>query len=324
MSPSAFGTTGFAEGSNTATASPAAGSGPSKQQKEDSKSHAMKSIIGVDKKSKRGKTDEEKRQIDLEERWKNALAEEERLNKMEARVEQTAAAAAAAPTVADNFPPRFLCIRPFMYHSFSAVLPERRKFIMIAFWTWFVSAILHFLNLAVIICVVSIKNRTDTNWIYLGFNKPLNVVLAVVYISFGFIEFATWYWRLYRSNATRHGSTHLVSLFFLLVTLGWNTFVLVGCLNSGLCGVQLALYVKRMKPAGLLPPVLIVLCLFAAVTILTLYVIIQDFIYYRKDLAYQRELRKHLATPQGQQQIQVSINNASVPVALNVTPTFTR
>ncbi|CAD2217119.1 hypothetical protein AGDE_05428 [Angomonas deanei] len=236
-------------------------------------------------------SEEEKSQVDLERRWKNALAEEQRLNKLSEKVQMQAGESTEPP---DNFPPKFLCIRPFMYHSMDAVMPERRKFVTMCFWEWVAVSIALIYNMIAVIITIALPDREDAV-IKRNVNKPAQIVLSIVFVIGIPISFFTWYWRIYRACCTRNPAQHFVALCSLILDLGWFVFVLIGPLSCGVCGIIYTIYVSERKVKGLVVLPIIVLVLSAGFIGFTLFKIVKEFIFYRKDLAFRRSLKRQMA-----------------------------
>ncbi|EPY31152.1 hypothetical protein AGDE_09197, partial [Angomonas deanei] len=212
-----------------------------KKKEEGGKKQVVKDVLGIGKKSTKGMSEEEKSQVDLERRWKNALAEEQRLNKLSEKVQMQAGESTEPP---DNFPPKFLCIRPFMYHSMDAVMPERRKFVTMCFWEWVAVSIALIYNMIAVIITIALPDREDAV-IKRNVNKPAQIVLSIVFVIGIPISFFTWYWRIYRACCTRNPAQHFVALCSLILDLGWFVFVLIGPLSCGVCGIIYTIYVSE-------------------------------------------------------------------------------
>ncbi|KAL7701709.1 SCAMP family [Lotmaria passim] len=282
-------------GSNTGASFVAADE--KRHHKEGEKKNILKKALGMDKKSTKGMTDEEKKAFQLQERWKNAMLEEQRLNELETRVAQQETLTGELGQ-APNFPPKFLCIRPLVFHKIAAVPQARRLFVTMAFWDWVAVCIILVAN-----CPITIacnyapwlpkwdKDRSD------DIKHGLNLVLACVYLVGIPLSFFIWYWPIYQGNFKQYPNQHVLAMSGLIIALAQAIFAFVGPCSYGFCGVLSSKWVGKTRKSGVVAPMAIVTALWGAQAIFTCYMIVQEFIYYRKDLAVRRALRRQQAVP---------------------------
>ncbi|KAK7200383.1 SCAMP family [Novymonas esmeraldas] len=291
VSPAAFGNEG---GGYTAAAAASGGAGAAAavgNTDKHSKTGVLKEVLGTNKKSTKGMTDEQKNAVRLEERWKSALLEEQRLNALEQRVNQEEAVTAEVGQL-PNFPRKFLCLRPLVYHSISEVPEHRRLFVTMVFWDWVALCILLVMNCGIAIGIVYAPVRSNVV-VSKDVNKALNDVLAAIYLVGIPLSFLIWYWRVYRACSTGRPPQHVLALCGLLIALAQAIFALVGPINYGVCGIMLAMWIERTRETGVVAPVAIMAVLWAAQAVFLCFVIVKEFIYYRKDLAARRAARRH-------------------------------
>lgn len=296
VTPMAFGspedgTAPGAMGTGTSTGVTATG-GAGKAKKGSGKAaHVVKEVLGMNKKSTKGKTDDEKAQISLAERWKTALAEEERLNALSQQVvegEERSAVIEKQP----NLPRKFLCIHPLVYHSIATEVPShRQRFVTIAWWNWVAVCILLLLNCGIAVGVGFAPYKDAAHKEDYPFNKALNTVLAIVYLIGAPFSFVLWYWRVYRGCSTGRPAQHLVALFGLIIGLAWALFAFVGPRTYGVCGIDLAVHIGRSRQTGVVAPVAFMILLWLAEAGMMCYLIVQEWIFYRKDLGARRAAR---------------------------------
>ncbi|GET89161.1 hypothetical protein, conserved [Leishmania tarentolae] len=279
-------------GDVSVTVAATAGGGTVREAKKKvSKAGVLKEVFGVNRKSTKGMTEEEKKVVNLEQRWQNALLEEQRLNSLEQRISRDEAATVELRH-APNFPPKFLCIHPLVYHSISAVPEHRQLFVKMAFWDWVAVCILLLANCAIAIGVTSAPVRANVI-VKDDVNKALNGVLAIVQLSGIPLSFLIWYWRIYRGCSTGSPAQHILAFCGLLVSLAHAIFAFAGPQNYGLCGIALAKWIQATRQSGVVAPVAIMTVLWAAQAIFTCFMIIKMFNFYRKDLAARRAARRY-------------------------------
>ncbi|RNE97765.1 secretory carrier membrane protein 3 [Trypanosoma conorhini] len=274
------------ESSTTATAS----GGRKEKHKDNSKIQIAKEVLGLNKKDTSGMSPEEKERVLLEERWKRAMAEENRLNVLEERVksrEQETAAADLLP----NFPPKILCIKPLVHHDLQRVPEIRRKFVRLNFINWIVTCVLLLLNMIVAIAVVAAPYKKDAKKIF----KPAqNSVLAIVYLLGAPLSFIVWYWQIYSACSTGRQTKHILSLCGLIIALAFVIFMVVGRSNYAACGVDLTLDISETKNKLLVVPVIIVLGCWVTEGVWLCYCIVRQWMYYRLDANAQEEVRRQM------------------------------
>ncbi|KAG5476936.1 hypothetical protein LSCM1_05269 [Leishmania martiniquensis] len=286
-SPGAFEVGGDANVTVTAKV----GRAPKGQKKKSSKTGVVKVVLGTNKKSTKGMTEQQKRTARLEQRWQNALLEEQRLNDLEQRIIREEAVTREMGEV-PNFPRKFLCIHPLVYHSFSAVPEHRQLFVKMAFWDWVAVCILLVANCGIAIGISYAPIRPKV-YVKRDINKVVNAALAVVHL-FGIpFSFLLWYWRIYRGCSTGRPPQHILALCGLLVALAQAIFALVGPINYGVCGIVLAKWIQETRKAGVVAPVAVMAALWATQAVFTCFMFAKQFIFYRKDLAARRAARRH-------------------------------
>jgi RsiW-degrading membrane proteinase PrsW (M82 family) len=295
-SPAAFGTEGdtYVPTGNGITGSYAATSfdaaGEKQHHKSGSKSSVFKKIMGTDKKSTKGMSDDEKKALQLQERWRNAMAEEQRLNDLEYRISQEENLTNIIGQ-APNFPPKLLCIRPLVFHKISAISEERRLFVKLAFVDWVAVCIILIANCPITIACNFTKAKSSVTKVR-DINKGLNTVLACVYLVGIPLSFLAWYWPIYQSNHKMRPTQHVLALSGLIIALAQAIFAFVGPESYGFCGVLATKWIGKTRPAGVVVPMAIVTALWGLQAIFTCYMVCQVFIYYRRDLAARRAQRR--------------------------------
>lgn len=289
-SPAAFGSNGDTY-VNTSPAPTAAVAAAGAKKSKGSKTSVIKEVLGTNKKSTKGMSEEQKKAVNLEQRWQNAVREEQRLNDLEQRASQ-AEAIHAEDAQAPNFPRKFLCFRPLVYHSMSAVPEPRKLFVTMAFWDWVAVCILLVANAGVAIGVNYAPVRKNVT-IIRDVNKALNVVLAVVYLVGVPLSFLIWYWRVYTACSTGRPTQHVLAMCGLLIALAQAIFALVGPTSYGVAGILLAEWIQKTRETGVVAPVAIMAVLWAAQAVFTCFMLVKVFIYYRRDLAARRAARRY-------------------------------
>ncbi|AIN98937.1 hypothetical protein LPMP_250730 [Leishmania panamensis] len=259
--------------------------------KKKAKASVLKEVFGVNKESTKGMTDEQKKAASLEQRWQNALLEEQRLNDLEQRVSRDEVAATELGQL-PNFPRKFLCIHPLVYHSISVVPEHRQLFVKMAFWDWVAVCILLVANCVVAIGVTSAPIRSNVA-VNHDVNKVLNGVLAILYLIGIPLSFLLWYWRIYRGCSTGRPPQHILALCGLFIALAQAIFALVGSESYGVCGIILAKWIQETRATGVVVPVAVIAVLWAVQAVFTCYMITKMFIFYRRDLAARRAARRH-------------------------------
>lgn len=261
--------------------------------KGGSKKSVLKKMLGTDKKNTKHMTDEEKKAYQLQERWKNANLEEQRLNELESRVNQEETWTAAVGQ-APNFPPKFLCIKPLVYHKITAVAPERQLFVTMAFWDWVAVCIILVANCPITIACNYTHHRSDVI-IIRNINIALNFVLSCVYLIGIPLAFLAWYWPIYESNYKLRPTQHVLALSGLLIALAQAIFAFVGPESYGFCGILSTRWIARTRAKGVVVPMAIVTALWGLQALFTCYMIFKEFRYYRHDLAVRRAQRRQQA-----------------------------
>ncbi|KPI87327.1 hypothetical protein ABL78_3610 [Leptomonas seymouri] len=302
ISAAAFGSTGDA---SMPTGNGNAGShatmsfdaiGGNQHHKEGSKKNVVKKMLGTGKKSTKGMSDEEKKAFRLQERWKNAILEEQRLNELENRIAQEETLTGILGQ-APNFPPKILCLRPLVFHKISAIPQERRRFVTMAFWDWVAVCIVLIANCPITIACNYAPYKSTVDKAYVrDINKGLNTVLSCVYLVGIPLSFLIWYWPIYQSNYKLHPSQHVLALSGLIVALAQAIFAFVGPYSYGFCGILSSKWVGETRENGVVVPMAIVTALWGAEAIFICYMIYHVFIYYRHDLAARRLQRRQQAT----------------------------
>ncbi|CAJ1989395.1 SCAMP family [Leishmania donovani] len=287
-SPAAFGTRG--DVSVTIAVTPG-GDTVTKTKTKVSKTGVLKEVFGVNRKSTKGMTEEQKKTVNLEQRWQNALLEEQRLNDLEQRISREEAVTAELGQT-PNFPRKFLCIHPLVYHSFSTVPEHRQLFVKMAFWDWVAVCILLVANCGIAIGVSSAPVRSKVV-VHADINKVQNGVLAIVHLTGIPLSFLIWYWRIYQGCSTGRPPQHILALSGLFVALAHAIFALAGPKNYGLCGIALAKWIQATRESGVVAPVAIMAVLWAAQAVFTGFMIFRVFVFYRRDLAARRAARRY-------------------------------
>ncbi|CBZ27639.1 conserved hypothetical protein [Leishmania mexicana MHOM/GT/2001/U1103] len=256
-----------------------------------SKTGVLKEVFGANRKSTKGMTEEQKKAVNLEQRWQNAVLEEQRLNDLEQRIGREEAVTAELG-LAPNFPRKFLCIHPLVHHSISSVPEHRQLFVKMAFWDWVAVCILLVINCGIAIGVSSAPVRSGVV-VHGDINKAQNGVLAIVHLTGIPLSFLIWYWRIYQGCSTGRPPQHILALCGLFVALAQAIFAFAGPKNYGLCGVVLAKWIQATRESGVVAPVAIMAVLWAAQAIFTSFMIFKVFVFYRKDLAARRAARRY-------------------------------
>lgn len=284
----------FASTVQDAAASQTGAAAPAHSGKtEGKKTHIVKEVLGMNKKSTKGMTDAEKEQVELAQRWKNALEEEKRLNDLEQHVvagEQATARVVEQP----NFPPKFLCLKPLVYHNIAALPASRQRMVTVAYYNWIAVCVLLVVNMGVSIGVGFAPFRADLVE-PVEFNKGLNTVLAIVYLIGIPLSFIFWYWRVYTACSTGRPGEHIVALFGLIVAFAWALFAFAGPVSYGVSGIALAVHIGKTRARGVVAPVAVVLVMWLCEAGLVGYLIVMQFLYYRRDLNARRLARRRAA-----------------------------
>ncbi|RNF10056.1 secretory carrier membrane protein 3 [Trypanosoma rangeli] len=262
-----------------------------KEKKEESTTvQIAKEVLGLNKTNTSGMSFEEKERVLLQERWRRAMAEENRLKALEERViihERETASAGLTP----NFPPKFLCIKPIVHHDIERVPEARRNFVRLNYINWIATCVMLLLNTIVAIAVVSAPYKKGAEK---KFKLAQNIVLAVVYLIGAPLSFILWYWPVYSACSTGSTTKHLTSLCGLIVALAFTIFIVVGQTNYAACGVDFAIDISETKHKLFVVPVTIVLVLWIAEGVWLCYCIAKQWVYYRLDVNAQQEVRHQM------------------------------
>lgn len=260
------------------------------KQKENSKLRIAKEILGLNNKNINGMSPSEKERVLLEERWKNAIAEENRLDSLEERVrsrEQAVAAAGLLP----NFPPKFLCIRPLVHHDITTVPELRKRFVKLNYMNWIVTSVLLAFNMFVVVGIMCAPYRQGANQ---SFNMAKNIALSILYLSGGPLSFIVWYWQVYVACSTGRHTRHLLSLSGLILALSFSIFMIIGKTNAGTCGINFAMSTAELKSRFLILPIIIVMVMWFAEACFLVYCIVKQWVYYRLDVKAQQEVKRQM------------------------------
>ncbi|KAG5502801.1 hypothetical protein JKF63_04569 [Porcisia hertigi] len=261
------------------------------KKSKGSKSHVLKEVLGMNRTDTKGMTEEQKKAASLEQRWKNALLEEQRLKELEQHISRQEVFTAESQQ-APNFPRKFLCISPLVYHSMSMVPEHRQLFVKMAFCDWVALCVLLVLNCAIAIGINFAPVRSNVI-VVRDIHRVHNGVLAVVYLIGIPLSFVTWYWRIYKACSTGRPAQHILALCGLLISLAQAIFAFIGPHSYGVCGIAFANWIDRTRATGVVAPVAIMAGLWGAQAIFTCFMLVKVFIYYRKDLAARRAARRH-------------------------------
>ncbi|EKG01586.1 hypothetical protein TCSYLVIO_007413 [Trypanosoma cruzi] len=259
------------------------------KQKENSKVKIAKEVLGINKKNTSGMSPEEKERVLLEERWKRAMAEENRLNALEEQVthrEQATNSSGLLP----NFPPKFLCIKPLVHHDISSVPEVRRHFVRFNFINWIATCVLLLVNMIIVIAVVFASHKEDAK----KFHTSQNTVLAILYLMGAPLSFIVWYWQIYSACSTGRHTKHLLALSGLVIALAFDIFMIVGRTNYAACGVSLAIDISKTKSKLAVLPVIVVLFFWVVEAVILCYCIAKQWMYYRLDVNAQEEVRRQM------------------------------
>ncbi|ORC91800.1 secretory carrier membrane protein 3 [Trypanosoma theileri] len=264
--------------------------GKREDRKENHKLRVAKEVLGLNKKSTKGMTPEEKERVLLEERWLKTIEEEKRLNALESQVRERETTMRQA-NLTPNFPPKFLCIKPFLHHEIALVPEPRRLYVRMNFINWIITCLLLVINTAITIGVILAPYREGTTK---RFNKAQSIVLSIVYLIGIPLSFIIWYWPVYRACSTGRHTKHLLSLCGLIVALAFSVFIFVGPSNYGASGIDFARGVSETKSKILVLPVIIVLSLWGLEAVFLCYCIVKQWIFYRLDVNAQQEVRRQM------------------------------
>ncbi|KAH9586538.1 SCAMP protein [Trypanosoma melophagium] len=264
--------------------------GKNEQRKGNYKLHVAKEVLGLNKKNTKGMTPEEKERVLLEERWLKAIEEEKRLNALESQVTERETIMRQS-NLTPNFPPKFLCIKPFIHHEIALVPEPRRMYVRLNFINWIITCILLLINMGITTGVVLAPYREGTTK---RFKTAQTIVLSAVYLVGIPLSFIIWYWQVYRACSTGRHTKHLLSLCGLVVALAFSVFIFVGPSNYGASGIDFARDVSETKSKILIFPVIIVLSLWAVEAVFLCYCIVKQWIFYRLDVNAQQEVRRQL------------------------------
>lgn len=266
--------------------------GVAAQLPEVSKADIVKEVTGRSNTNTNGMTVDGKEHALLVERWKNAMAEEERLNILQRQVEYQLKATEGANLEA-NFPPKFLCIKPLVNHTIGMVPEPRRKYVKFNYVIWMVNCVLLVANASVAITVAFSPYENEFEGPKAS-NKAQATALSIAYLLGVPLSFFVWHWPIYKACITGLATRHLVSLCGLLVALAFAIFMLVGLPDTGACGAILAMEVYEGKSNYLLIPLGVVISLWCFETAYFFYCMVVQWKFYRLDIMAQREARSHI------------------------------
>ena len=130
-----------------------------------------------------------------------------------------------------NFPPKFLCIRPLVYHSIISEVPsDRVRYVRIAYVTYYLTVLTLIYNL---VCAVVGFVATDSGGSSHEWGAHLGT--SVVYLLGIPGAFVVWYFPIYTAAST--GDGYGVAFIGTGVGFVFSVFALVGVMSYGGCGV---------------------------------------------------------------------------------------
>nr|CCC94689.1 conserved hypothetical protein [Trypanosoma congolense IL3000] len=233
----------------------------------------------------------------LIERWKNAMAEEERLNVLQHQMESQMRASWSAD-MSPNFPPKFLCMRPVVSHNIGSVPESRRRYVKISYINWMVTCVTIVANAAVSITIAFSPDKSGHEGAQ-GGNPIQTTLLSLLYLLGIPLGFITCHFPLYKACCTGLSTRHMVSICGLFIGMLSCLFMAIGPVNTGACGLLLLLDVCDSKSVNLAIPLGIVLGIWTIEVFYFMYCLVAQWRLYRMDVNLQSEARRHIASVVG-------------------------
>ena len=138
-----------------------------------------------------------------------------------------------------NFPPKFLCMRPLVYHSIVSEVPsDRVRYVRVAYGTFYLTLLTLVYNLVCSIAGFVAAGDDDHEWgAHLG--------ASVVYLLGIPGAFVVWYFPIYTAAST--GDGYGVAFIGGAVGFVFSLFTFVGVPTYGGCGVLYTLALLTSK-----------------------------------------------------------------------------
>eukprot|EP00759_Apiculatamorpha_spiralis_P005066 PhF_6_TR13014/c0_g1_i2/m.20626/K19995/SCAMP; secretory carrier-associated membrane protein len=176
---------------------------------------------------------------------------ENELNERTRRLEQrTTDLKKAIERSQPNYPAKFCCISPMVYHNINEEVPtERRNFCQQCFSNFYFTIFMLLYNLIVSIAGVLSKAKDDgessddaktsDQWQHFG--------VACVYVVGCFLAFVVWYFPTYKALSTGEKSSYYQAYLGLTVAFLFDIFMTLGLLGYGTCGFLYAFFLRDKK-----------------------------------------------------------------------------
>lgn len=140
-----------------------------------------------------------------------------------------------------NFPPKFLCIRPLVYHSIVSEVPaDRVRYVRIAYAMFFVTAVTLVYN---VICAAVGLGATDSGGSDHGWAAHLGCSIVGLLGVPG--AFVVWYFPMYTAAST--GDSYGVAFIGCCVGFVFSLWSFIGVVSYGGCGIlyTMTVFVSR-------------------------------------------------------------------------------
>lgn len=141
---------------------------------------------------------------------------------------------AALARVMPNFPPKFLCIRPIVYHDITAeVIPERQRFAKAAFASYIALCVLILLNIIVALIGFATPNKASSTS---GSAWGTHFGVSFLYLLGIPGAFMVWYFQIYTAITGGDPGKYTLASFGMFLGFCFDVFLAIGILKFGGCG----------------------------------------------------------------------------------------
>lgn len=237
--------------------------------------------------------------MDVQQRWQRCIREEEALRQLAAEVERKERQAnMAIRQMTPNFPPRFLCISPIVFHDIVADVPASRQgFVKLAFGLWWATVATIVINFALCLVVLLLPSLDSES--AKGSDSSLlsrHVGLAAAYITGVPVSFLVWYWQLYKAVCLHSSVTYVAAFIGLFIGFAWAVFMAIGIVGLGGCGAALASFAISEKGTGAAVPVIVSCVLWGLEAIIFIVLAVRLKKYYNEDGASLEEAQRDVTS----------------------------
>lgn len=141
---------------------------------------------------------------------------------------------ASLASVTPNFPPRFLCIRPVVYHDIMAeVAPERQRFAKVTFGAYLAICILIPLNIIAALIGFATPNKPSADS---GSTWGTHFGVSFLYLLGVPGAFMVWYYQVYSGITKGESGTYTQATLGVFLGFAFDVFMAIGIFGFGGCG----------------------------------------------------------------------------------------